>query len=157
MCKGAITEQANAYARSHTDIRQAYIDGYNAGLASRAKKKELDLSFVSPVYEPIIQKWLEYKKERKSAYTQRGAEGMYKKLVGMSGGNPNIADAIVEQSIANNWQGLFELKNGYTTAITPNRQYRSSGAIVADRRNSVEELAAIAGGVLRQSSGSFNP
>lgn len=157
MSKGTIIEQANAYARSHTDVRQAYIDGYNAGLASRAKKKDLDLSFVSPEFEPIIRKWLDYKKERKNPYTQRGAESMYKKLVNLSGGNPQVADAIVEQSIANNWQGLFELKNGNTTAIATTGQYRSNRATFADRRDSVEQLAGLAGAVLRQSSGPYKP
>lgn len=155
MSKGTIIEQADTYARSHTDVRQAYIDGYNAGLASRAKKKDLDLAFVTPEYEPIIRKWLDYKKERKNAYTQRGAESMYKKLISLSGGNPQLADAIVEQSIANNWQGLFELKNGNTTAIAITGQYSQNRAAFASRRDGVEQLAGLAGAVLRQSPGAY--
>ena len=34
----------------------------------------------------------------------------YKKLVKLSGDNPVIANEIVETSLANSWQGLFELK-----------------------------------------------
>lgn len=159
MRKPTITEQAHEYALTHNDVRQAYIDGYNAALASRAKKKDLDLSFVAPEFVPIIQKWLDYKKERKNAYTQRGAESMYKKLIDLSGGNPQTADAIVEQSVANNWQGLFELNNGNTTAIAPTgqHQYRPNRATFADNRDSVAQLAQLAGGVLRQSPGPFKP
>lgn len=155
----SIVECADAYAQSHTDVRQAYIDGYNLGLQSRtrAKKKELDLSFVAIHFIGVMTKWLEYKKERHNPYTQRGAESVYKKLFKMSGGDPILADEIVEQSISNNWQGLFELKNGTTTAISATQQSRSFNAqSVAGRREGVEGLARLAGAVLRGSADSPN-
>lgn len=153
----SIVERADAYARGNAEIRQAYIDGYNDGLKSRTKKKEIDLSFVAPHYLDVMEKWLSYKKERKSPYTQRGAESVYKKLYKMSGGDPTLADEIVEQSISNNWQGLFELKNGTTTAISTIQQPRPFNTqSVAGRRESVEGLARLAGAVLRGTPDPFH-
>ena len=36
---------------------------------------------------------------------------MYNSLVKLSNNNPETAKKIVEQSMSNNWQGLFELKD----------------------------------------------
>lgn len=35
----------------------------------------------------------------------------YKKLIKLSDNNPKVATEIVEQSLANNWAGLFKLKD----------------------------------------------
>lgn len=74
-------------------------------------KKEENLAFCLPSYVPIMQVWLEYKKERGQAYKPRGLMACYNNLLKLSNNNPTIARLIVEQSIANNYQGLFELKN----------------------------------------------
>lgn len=58
------------------------------------------------------EKWLDYKKSRKEKYkNQTSIQAMVKNLFTLSGGNPNTATAIIEQSMANNWAGLFALKN----------------------------------------------
>lgn len=59
----------------------------------------------------VVVRWLNYKRSIGNAYkTAQGVRAMIKKLNDLSGGNVEIAVAIVEQSIANNWKGLFELK-----------------------------------------------
>ena len=61
---------------------------------------------------PQIVKWLEYKKARQEMYkTSQSILIMAKKLHEMSGGNAIVANDIIEQSIMNNWAGLFALKN----------------------------------------------
>ena len=69
-------------------------------------------SFIKPFFD-----WLEYKKERGDRYkSYKSIKAAYNHLVNLSKGNPFDATAIVEQSIANNWQGLFELKtNSYAS------------------------------------------
>lgn len=82
----------------------------------RERKKEIDIeSFVSPEYKEIFADWLEYKKQRKEAYkTEKSIQLCYNKMVKLSGNDPYTARQIVYQSMANNWAGLFELKNeGY--------------------------------------------
>jgi hypothetical protein len=65
--------------------------------------------------------WLEYKAEKKSKY--RGAKSiqiMINQLWKKSNGNPERAMAIVENSIANNYQGLFEAReNNQAASVQP--------------------------------------
>lgn len=76
-------------------------------------KKTVEISDYGE-YEPLreqITKWIEYKKARKESYkTEQSLMAFAKKLFTLSGGKPDIADQIIEQSMANNWAGIFELK-----------------------------------------------
>ena len=85
-------------------------------MAKEKKNKEIDLSFLQKDFIPIVEKWLLYKKEKKQEYKgQTSINTFCKKLIEYSNGEPIIAEAIIEQSIANNWAGIFELKiNGVT-------------------------------------------
>jgi len=78
--------------------------------------KIIDLSFLQKDFIPIVEKWLMYKKEKKQEYKgQTSINTFCKKLIEYSNGDAIIAEAIIEQSIANNWAGIFELKiNGVT-------------------------------------------
>lgn len=59
----------------------------------------------------VVERWLDYKRSIGNSYkTAQGVKAMIEKLNDLSGGNVEVAGAIVEQSIANNWKGLFELK-----------------------------------------------
>lgn len=81
------------------------------GEENNGDKKDFDFSFCLPDYLPVLQNWLTYKRQRRETYkTQQSLEALYKKLHTLSDGNVEIAKMIVEQSQANNWAGLFELK-----------------------------------------------
>lgn len=75
------------------------------------KRKAPDLSTVDPAFRPVLEDWLAYKAERNETYTPRGFQSCVKKLLKLSEGNPETARAIIEESMANNWQGFFPLKN----------------------------------------------
>lgn len=67
---------------------------------------------VGPAYEKAFKLWLEYKHQRGESYkSDISLKACYNKLVRLSGGDPEKALAIVEQSMANNWAGLFQLKD----------------------------------------------
>ncbi len=71
-----------------------------------------DLSFVQQDFLEVFQCWLEYKKERRESYkTEASLQACYKKILKLSGGNVEKAHKIIENSMANNWAGLFELKD----------------------------------------------
>lgn len=146
--KNDLIQKAEEYAKSYPDCqevaKQAWLAGYDAGKRSKSRKKGLDLSFVPADFLPIVGRWVKYKQERKQAYTQSGIEACYHKLLELSNTNPNIAMAVVEQSIANNWAGLFELKNGTGTQLSIS-QKQSPG----NRKESVERLADLSEGVLQ--------
>jgi hypothetical protein len=66
-------------------------------------------------YVPLIQEWLMYKKEIKDIYkTERGFKVFCKKLLKLSGGNIQLGEQIINQSMDNEWKGIFELKNNST-------------------------------------------
>lgn len=98
-----------------TDMTENREDNNNKlkGTINLKNKKDFNnYKFVSPEFKETFAEWLEYKKERKESYkTEKSVKLCYNKLVKLSGNNPDIAKQIVEQSMANNWAGLFKLKN----------------------------------------------
>lgn len=64
--------------------------------------------------EAFVAAWQTWKDERKARgtkkYTHRGEQSALKQLQKDSNNLPHIAVAIIEQSIAHGWQGLFPLK-----------------------------------------------
>ena len=87
------------------------------------KSKVIDLSFYQKDFIPIVEKWLLKKKKKKQEYKgQTSINTFCKKLIEYSNGDAIIAEAIIEQSIANNWAGIFELKiNGITKTTEPTK------------------------------------
>ena len=102
------------------------------------KNKEIDLSFLQKDFIPIVEKWLIYKKEKKQEYKgQTSINTFCKKLIEYSNGDAIIAEAIIEQSIANNWAGIFELKNN-------NNENKQRNGFDADAQWRAEMEASIA-------------
>jgi site-specific recombinase XerC len=68
--------------------------------------------FISPTFKAAWEEWLQYRKERKLAkYTPTGLQKTLTNLYNISGQNEETAIQIINQSIIQNWQGLFPLKN----------------------------------------------
>lgn len=75
------------------------------------KKNPFDYSFVELQFRKPFEEWLKYKRTKNQMYKRQcDLELCYKKLKEYSGGNAEKATLIIEQSMANNWSGLFELK-----------------------------------------------
>ena len=83
------------------------------------KKSQFDYSFVEPQFRKPFEDWLKYKRTKKQMYKRQcDLELCYKKLKEYSGGNAEKAILIIEQSMTNNWSGLFELKtSALSTAL----------------------------------------
>ena len=102
------------------------------------KSKVIDLSFLQKDFIPIVEKWLLYKKEKKQEYKgQTSINTFCKKLIEYSNGDAIIAEAIIEQSIANNWAGIFELNNN-------NNGNKQQNGLDADAQWRAEMEASIA-------------
>ena len=106
-----VRRAAGRYAGGDTRLASAFIQGwlfahpeYGGDVGTEVEKQPVTM-------EAVIIKWLEYKKEKRQTYKPRGLEAFKKRLMGLSGGDPVIANAIVEQSMANNYAGVFPLKN----------------------------------------------
>lgn len=78
---------------------------------NRSKKSQLDMSIVAPNMLQPVETWLAYKKEKAQSYKPTGFKTFYKKLCELSNNNPQIAMAIIEQSMQNNYAGIFPLRN----------------------------------------------
>ena len=75
------------------------------------QKGKEQLEFVSAQFKPIFQKWLDYKREKKQTYKSKlSLQQCYKQLLEYANNDVSLAEKVVNQSIANNWAGLFPLR-----------------------------------------------
>lgn len=72
--------------------------------------------FTTPELQTAWEEWLQYRKERKlPKYTRIGISKTWTHLMNIANQSEQVAIEIINQSIAQNWAGLFPLKNGTTT------------------------------------------
>lgn len=63
------------------------------------------------LFEKVMNDWLDYKKDRKEKYqSDKSIIACFNKLKKMSNDNPDVAREIIDDSIARNYAGFFELK-----------------------------------------------
>lgn len=110
--------------------------------SKEGKKRDFDFSFVDDSFKEPFNTWLDYKKARKESYkTQESLEACYNKLFKLSGGSFITANEIINQSMANNWAGLFELKKENNNGKRADTQAR---------RESVRNLKDLSAAVLER-------
>ena len=98
-------------------------------------KEEIELPFFSKEFEEIWEAWKDYKKkEFKFTYkTSQSELAALNGLVTLSKGNEDIAIKIINQSLANGWKGLFNLKEdakgttNNTRKLTKGEQFNLDG------------------------------
>lgn len=67
---------------------------------------------ISEDWKPVIEKWLEFKKEKNQPYKGlTSLTTMFEKLKKYSNGNPVVGAEIIENSISNNYSGFFKSKD----------------------------------------------
>lgn len=87
------------------------------------KEMELPEIYNEEEFRETWQSWCDFKHSRKESFTEKGIEIWFKKLETLSSRDLSISIQIVNESIANNWQGIFELKNQKSYAASkPNSQ-----------------------------------
>lgn len=75
------------------------------------KTVEVSPAWVAVEYAPVFLDWVDYKKSKGERYkNEKSLKACYNRLVNLSGGDAGVAAMIVEQSMANNWKGLFPLQ-----------------------------------------------
>ena len=105
--------------RENQAVRENVTDSENVRNACKEKKSKVNKSKESKVKEisaaPVVlsfrdelwNRWFSYKKEKRQSYTPSGRETLLAKFESKSDFE---LQQIIEQSIANNWSGLFPLK-----------------------------------------------
>ncbi len=91
------------------------------------------MPFTSQLFAESWQTWKDFRKRdiRKPYKTVEAEQAALKHLNKLSGGNEKTAVAIIEQSIGNTWQGLFELKNNGNGTIRKQTTADSINAVDA--------------------------
>jgi hypothetical protein len=107
------------------------INEYDKCINDKEKIQNIDAVFLSFIvfedkntqsqWKNLVKEWLDYKKDIKDSYkSSKSIEAFYKKLYSMSGGELSIAHEIVENSIANGYKGIFEIKkNNFQPSKNP--------------------------------------
>lgn len=135
-------KEENPPAPPKEEIKENSSQKKKTSTKVEVKEKE----FIMPEFEQIFAAWLEYKHQRRESYkSDISLRACYNKLVRLSNGNPAIAAAIVEQSMANNWAGLFTLKQETTNGTSNWRGNERDSAIAAQAirlRNNFESERA---------------
>ena len=102
LCKG-INDYIN-------EINSEFIT-VNSYTGTQSKVKERKREYIKENLLSIFNRWLKYKKDKKQSYKNEDSiEMAYNKLYKLSEGDSKKAIEIIEQSLANNWDGLFALK-----------------------------------------------
>ena len=74
-------------------------------------------------FDLVVEEWFAYKRERKESYkSERSRKAFITSLTSLSGGDVETARKIIQQSMANNWAGIFafkgETKVGATSKVS---------------------------------------
>lgn len=73
--------------------------------------EQFDFKFLDFEFRECLTEWLRYKSTKGQKYKdQKSLEVFYKKMIKSSGGRPDVANLMIEESMSNNWAGLFPLK-----------------------------------------------
>lgn len=101
--------------RDKAIMRQSELPFGEAAVRVRPSAKAVDpmiyeLADVDGAFLPVVEEWLAYKRERKQTYKVIGFKKFYGKLRQLSGGDALVARQIIEQSMANNYSGIFPLR-----------------------------------------------
>lgn len=83
-------------------------------MSSIKDTENIPLPFKGPAFASIWSEWLQYRKEaRIKNYTPTGLRRVFAKLIRLSAGDEPLAIEIVDQSLSNEWQGLFAIKQNF--------------------------------------------
>lgn len=102
----------------NTNNKQVIIKEKNKEKKRQAReeeiKKALEENQMYGNWQSVIDTFIDYRAERKKPLTSKGLILMVRKLKELTGGDIDLAEQIIEQSIINGWQGLFPLQNNRT-------------------------------------------
>lgn len=108
------TNDTQATHQQHTEQRKSPTppkESIKEGKKGRNIEKEKAFEGFGDDWIKLLDEWLEYKAAKKQSYkTEKSLRAMANQLYKLSSGNIETAREIVEQSMANNWNGLFPIR-----------------------------------------------
>ena len=107
----SVEQVSTSVQQNPTKERKVKENKVNENKENKENNNEDWILKVDDKFKDTVSMYLDYRKGRKESYkTEKSFMLMVNKLIQMSGNNPIIAKQIVEQSMINNWAGLYELK-----------------------------------------------
>jgi hypothetical protein len=98
------------------DKKNILLAKYKTNTNPLLNNSESFILSIEEAWQPIVKKWLDYKKEKKQTYeSELSLSTMYKQLKKFSHENPQNANEIIENSIANNYSGFFKQNESKST------------------------------------------
>lgn len=105
----ATNKQTNKRITSNQQATNKQLTTNNNNNNDNNKNKEI---IYPSGFEKIIEEWLKYKSEKKQTYKNSGLKTFINQLMKYSNNKPDKAKKIIEISMANNWSGIFPLRDG---------------------------------------------
>jgi hypothetical protein len=130
-------------ANEYLNTREPLANNSRSKEKGKEKGKEKDdlcvesiisLPFPSERFSTIWKEFQSHRIEIKKKMTPRSEKMLLKSLVNDSNNNEETAIKIIEQSIANGWQGLFTLKNGNGSTKLQKIETKSALALSREQR-----------------------
>lgn len=122
--KDPIKEKFNTPIKEKFKDNNTSINNTRYNIKENIKEKtNIDLSFIeNKEFLDLVNKWLLYRKDIKKPYkSNESIKQFYYKLIKLSNNDIDIATEIINNSIANEYQGIFALKtNKFTNNFTNN-------------------------------------
>jgi len=130
--------EGNVYINPHTKVEYIILDKIIPKETKPKPPKAVDdipldeFSFIPLDWKPLVKEWAEFRKSIRKPI--KSLERSFSQILKLSNNNIEVAKKIIEQSIDNEWQGLFELKN-------INQNYGIKPTIAERARSSREQAA----------------
>jgi len=107
----------NLFNEENLTVNEGLLNSYEYDNGNVIVNVNVKREYIKKEFLSIFNRWLEYKKDKRQSYKNEDSiKTAYNKLYKFADGNPKIATEIVEQSLANNWDGMFKLKQDKTNS-----------------------------------------
>lgn len=115
-----------------------YIKNNNKNINNKNKKKKKDSWFTSEKINAAFEDFLKMRKSIKKPATDRAISMLVNKLKELSGGDEELAVAIIDKAILKNWLSFYDLDEDEKRKINQGNQKREREELSAEDRAQIE-------------------
>ena len=135
---GVPTGRNDDVPESGYDGVPTYIKNNNKNINNKNKKKKKDSWFTSEKINAAFEDFLKMRKSIKKPATDRAISMLVNKLKELSGGDEELAVAIIDKAILKNWLSFYDLDEDEKEKINQGKQKREREEMSAEDRAQIE-------------------
>ena len=132
------TSGNNDVPESGYDGVPTYIKNNNKNINNKNKKKKKDSWFTSEKINAAFEDFLKMRKSIKKPATDRAISMLVNKLKELSGGDEELAVAIIDKAILKNWLSFYDLDEDEKRKINQGNRKREREELSAEDRAQIE-------------------